>query len=373
MKKILPVFGTRPEAIKMAPLIHRLQEPTAGFDVRICVTAQHRELLDSALAFCGIVPDYDLNLMRPGQHPSELFAAVVSGMQKVLDICKPDCILVHGDTVTSAAAAQAACYARCRVGHVEAGLRTGNRHSPFPEEINRQLTARLADLHFVPTDRNRENLLREGIPPENIFTTGNTGIDALLQSVEKIASPGFSHPQIEKLKKRIGLSLPVVLVTGHRRENFGPGLENICRALHRIARETNAAIVCPVHPNPDVRKTVFGMLGETENICLTPPLDYPAFVWLMHRATVVLTDSGGVQEEAPAIGKPVLVLRDTTERPEAVEAGTARLVGTDPERIVRETLRLLNDPVHYRKIARKTSPFGDGHACERIVCILQKQ
>lgn len=364
-KKILVIFGTRPEAIKMAPLIKELKSSGSDFDVRICVTAQHREMLDQVMSFFGLTADYDLDLMKPDQNLSCLTAAIITGLKDVFDSYKPDFTFVHGDTTTTFGASLAAFYAGSQVCHVEAGLRTNDKSSPFPEEMNRQLTSRLTDLHFAPTKQSKENLLQENIPENSIFITGNTVIDALLQSVEKVKS----NPSklIKDLSARLG-DREMILVTGHRRENHGEGFIRICKALKQIAEgHPELWIIYPVHLNPNVQKPVYDLLSTTDNILLIDPLDYPDFIWLMDRSKLIITDSGGVQEEAPSLGKPVLVMRDTTERPEAVDAGTVKLVGTDTTTIVSEVRKLLFEKSHYTKMSQSHNPYGDGKACERIV------
>jgi len=366
LKKILLVFGTRPEAIKMAPLVKTLQAHNA-FEVKVCVTAQHRHMLDQVLQLFDIQPDFDLNLMRPGQDLSDITSGVLLGLKPVLKQWRPDAVLVHGDTSTTFAASLAAFYQRIPVGHVEAGLRTGNLYSPWPEEANRKLTSVLAQWHFAPTATSRSNLLLEGVPSSAIHVTGNTVIDALLQVRVKI----FDSPQLRQQfdhdfsfldpRKRL------VLVTGHRRENFGDGFERICQALTRIAKNhADVQVVYPVHLNPQVQEPVRRLLGNIGNIHLIEPLDYLPFVYLMDKSTLILTDSGGIQEEAPSLGKPVLVMRDTTERPEAVEAGTVRLVGTDADKIATEASTLLTDAQAYQAMAFAHNPYGDGQACQRI-------
>lgn len=332
MKRILIVFGTRPEAIKMAPVVKAFYAQPEQFDTRLCVTAQHREMLDQVLDFFELRPDYDLNLMRPNQDLYTLTADIVTGMKPILDAVDPDYVLVHGDTTTSTAVALASFYHGAKVCHVEAGLRTYNKQAPFPEELNRQLTGRIADYHFAPTETSRRNLLNECVPETSISVTGNTVIDALLQSVARVNT--YDHdPEISALKHLIAPALDsgrdLILVTGHRRENHGQGFLNICEALKLISERANVQIVYPVHLNPNVQKPVYEILGACPNIDLIEPLAYKAFVWLMDKAKLIITDSGGVQEEAPSLGKPVLVMRETTERPEAVDAGTVILVGTD--------------------------------------------
>ncbi len=363
--RLLAIFGTRPEAIKMAPVVARLAA-APEIDSRVCVTAQHRQMLDQVLTLFDIHPDFDLDLMRPDQPLPDLTAAVLTGLDPVLRDVRPDWVLIQGDTTTAMAAALLAYYHRARLAHIEAGLRTLDRWQPFPEEINRRLIGCLADLHFAATERARQNLLREGVPPQSVLVTGNPVIDALLSVADRPfdwhSSPLAALPEGRR----------ILLVTAHRRENFGPPLERIFAALRQIAGmyAQDVCLVYPVHLNPNVRQPAHRLLGDLPNVLLTDPLDYLPMVHLMKRAYLVLTDSGGLQEEAPALGKPVLVLREVTERPEAIEAGTARLVGTDPERIVAETRRLLDDPAAYQSMARAVNPFGDGHAAERIVAAL---
>jgi UDP-N-acetylglucosamine 2-epimerase (non-hydrolysing) len=373
MKRILIVFGTRPEAIKMAPVVKAFYAQPEQFDTRLCVTAQHREMLDQVLDFFELRPDYDLNLMRPNQDLYTLTADIVTGMKPILDAVDPDYVLVHGDTTTSTAVALASFYHGAKVCHVEAGLRTYNKQAPFPEELNRQLTGRIADYHFAPTETSRRNLLNECVPETSISVTGNTVIDALLQSVERVNT--YDHdPEISALKHLIAPSLDsgrdLILVTGHRRENHGQGFLNICDALKQISERANVQIVYPVHLNPNVQKPVYEILGACPNIDLIEPLAYKAFVWLMDKAKLIITDSGGVQEEAPSLGKPVLVMRETTERPEAVDAGTVILVGTDTDKIVNEALSLLTDGDRYEAMSRLHNPYGDGHACARITAFI---
>ncbi|MBF0294997.1 MAG: UDP-N-acetylglucosamine 2-epimerase (non-hydrolyzing) [Magnetococcales bacterium] len=372
MKKIMFIFGTRPEAIKMAPVMMAAAR-IAGMQIRCCVTAQHRGMLDQVLALFAIRPDHDLDLMAPGQELPGLTARILTALDGVLRQERPDLVLVHGDTTTTFVAALAAFYARVPVGHVEAGLRTFDLTRPFPEEANRQLTGRLAALHFAPTSGARENLLREGIPEGRIHVTGNTVIDALLHVRDRLP---VSHAERltrfgPELADILASSRRLLLVTGHRRENFGQGFVDICRALATIAREEpELSIVYPVHLNPNVIGPVTERLGGIDNIRLIPPVDYLAFVALLDRSTLVLTDSGGVQEEAPSFGKPTLVMREVTERPEAVAAGTARLVGTDPDRMIAAVLTLLRDATEYHRMASVANPFGDGLASERIAGIL---
>ena len=370
MNKIMIVFGTRPEGIKMAPVVKAFLNDAENFTTRVCVTAQHREMLDQVLEFFELTPDYDLDLMKPNQNLFTLTADIITGIKPVLDDVNPDFVFVHGDTTTSTAVALAAFYHGAKVCHVEAGLRTYNKQAPFPEELNRQLTGRIADYHFAPTETSRQNLLNEHVPPENIVVTGNTVIDALLESVERVNA--IDDPEIEQLKTIIDPQRDTILVTGHRRENHGQGFLNICAALKTISETTNSQIIYPVHLNPHVQKPVYEILGDRPNIKLIDPLPYKAFVWLMDKAKLIITDSGGVQEEAPSLGKPVLVMRDTTERPEAVEAGTVILVGTDAEKIVAEATALLNNPERYAAMSRLHNPYGDGHACSRIVEFIKR-
>jgi UDP-N-acetylglucosamine 2-epimerase (non-hydrolysing) len=372
--KTLTVFGTRPEAIKLAPVLTELQK-FSEIESRVCVTAQHREMLDQVLRIFEITPDYDLNLMRPNQSLSQITADALLSLESVIQRERPDVVITQGDTTTAFVASLAAFYAQIKIARVEAGLRTGNKYSPFPEEINRLLADHLADLHFAPTARAKENLLREGIPSEKIFVTGNTVIDALQRVWARVKDrklpEGFPVPaeilsQIERKEKKL------LLVTGHRRESFGPEFENICLGLKKIAQSySDVVLIYPVHLNPNVRAPVQKILKDQERVFLIEPLDYEQFVWLMGRAYLILTDSGGIQEEAPALGVPVLVMRKVTERPEAIEAGTAKLVGTDAENIFREAARLLEDRDAYEQMARAVNPFGDGRAAERIVKILQ--
>ena len=368
-KKNLIVFGTRPEAIKMAPLIEEFKK-SSMFETRICVTAQHREMLDQVLSFFEIIPEYDLNLMRTNQNLYELTGDIMVGLKGILEDYKPDFVYVHGDTTTTMAASIAAFYSGAKICHIEAGLRTHNKNSPFPEEINRQITSRVAEYHFTPTLTSKNNLLFENINTENIIVTGNTVIDALFESLNRIEL--IQDAEIEFMKTLISPQKKIILVTGHRRENHGEGFINICEALKEIAtKNENIEIIYPVHLNPNVQKTVYEILSGVGNIKLINPLSYPAFVWLMNKSYLIITDSGGVQEEAPSLGKPVLVMRNTTERPEAVEAGTVILVGTDKQKIVEETQRLLNDEENYLKMSKLHNPYGDGKACKRIVEFMQ--
>lgn len=360
MKKILVVFGTRPEAIKMAPVVKELQRRNNEFQTIVCVTGQHREMLDQVLDIFEIKPDYDLDIMQPGQDLYDVSARILLGMREVLDTEKPDLVLVHGDTSTSTFAALAAFYQQIPVGHVEAGLRTYNIYSPWPEEMNRQVNGRLCTWHFAPTETARQNLLKEHVDDEHIVVTGNTVIDALhwVASSGKAKAPAFGRDEQRRM----------VLITGHRRENFGDGMLHICQAINTLAtRFPDVDFVYPIHLNPNIRKPVHDTVDSTlKNIYLLEPLNYLEFVGMMRQCTLVLTDSGGIQEEAPAFGKPVLVMRDTTERPEAIEAGTARLVGTNRATIVASVAELLTDPDAYNKMAHAANPFGDGHAAERI-------
>lgn len=364
--KTLFVFGTRPEAIKMAPLVKHLQAQPE-FDVKVCVTAQHRQMLDQVLSLFDITPDFDLNLMKPGQDLTDITSGVLRGLKDVLSDSSPDVMLVHGDTSTTFAASLAAFYQRVSVGHVEAGLRTGNLYSPWPEEANRKLTSVLARWHFAPTTTSRDNLLAEGIAADHVHVTGNTVIDALLQVREKIRSDASLQNDFSRTFNFIDPEKRVVLVTGHRRENFGGGFERICHALARIAQgHPDVQVIYPVHLNPQVQEPVNRLLGNIDNVHLIEPLDYLPFVYLMDKATLILTDSGGIQEEAPSLGKPVLVMRDTTERPEAVNAGTVKLVGTDADRIVEQARILLTEANAYEAMAFAHNPYGDGQACQRI-------
>ena len=365
MKLVLIVFGTRPEAIKMAPVVSELRNST-HIDVKVCVTAQHREMLDQVLRLFDIVPDYDLDLMREGQNLSEVTARVILEMRAVLADCRPGLVLVHGDTTTAMAAALAAFYARVPVGHVEAGLRTNDIYSPWPEEMNRRIVGRLAELHFAPTPVSRDSLLAEGVPSRNIFVTGNTVIDSLFDVIERLKSDRELVSSLERRFDFIDATKRLILVTGHRRENFGGGFENICHALSTLARRDDIVIVYPVHLNPNVKEPVHRLLGNANNVVLIEPQEYVPFTYLMQRAYLVLTDSGGIQEEAPSLGKPVLVMRDNTERPEAVAAGTVKLVGTSVECIVGHVNMLLDDPAAYSLMAGAHNPYGDGQASRRI-------
>ncbi|MDK1262591.1 UDP-N-acetylglucosamine 2-epimerase (non-hydrolyzing) [Cronobacter sakazakii] len=369
--RVLTVFGTRPEAIKMAPLVHALAQDPA-FDTRVCVTAQHRQMLDQVLHLFSIVPDYDLNIMKPGQGLTEITCRILEGLKPILTEFRPDVVLVHGDTTTTIATSLAAFYQRIPVGHVEAGLRTGDLYSPWPEEANRTLTGHLAMYHFAPTELSRQNLLRENIPDARIFVTGNTVIDALIAVRDRVMADEPLRLRLETQYPFLDGDKKMILVTGHRRESFGEGFEQICRALADIAAQNrDVQIVYPVHLNPNVTEPVNRILGHIDNIVLIEPQEYLPFVWLMNHAWLILTDSGGIQEEAPSLGKPVLVMRETTERPEAVKAGTVRLVGTDTQRIVAEVTRLLHDEAAYQAMSHAHNPYGDGQACERILHALK--
>ncbi|GIQ58561.1 UDP-N-acetyl glucosamine 2-epimerase [Flavobacterium collinsii] len=360
--RVLLCFGTRPEAIKMAPLYHELKRN--NFEIIVCVTAQHREMLDQVLDFFEIVPDYDLDLMQANQSLNDLSALILSKIDPVLRITKPDLILVHGDTTTSSMVALAGFHLGIKVGHIEAGLRTYNKKAPFPEEINRQITGRLVDVHFTPTIEATQNLLNENVCQEDIVQTGNTVIDALFWTINKISKKDYFHTEIEKIKKEIPQNKKIVLVTGHRRENFESGLKNLCEALLKIAEREDVVIIYPVHLNPTVKKTVYELLSGKGNIYLISPVSYPVFVWLMQRSFLIVTDSGGIQEEAPSLGKPVLVTRDVSERPEGVRAGFSTLVGTDKEKIINNIRIVLND---FKGFKNLESPYGDGEASKRIV------
>lgn len=374
MKKILLVFGTRPEAIKMAPLVKALQKDTEHFETRVCVTAQHRQMLDQVLEVFGITPEYDLNIMAPNQDLYDITAKVLLGLREVLKDFRPDTVLVHGDTTTSMAASLAAFYMQIPVGHVEAGLRTYNMLSPWPEEMNRQVTDRICTYYFAPTEQSRANLLQENIDAKKIFITGNTVIDALLMAVDIISTTAGVKEKMAKELQEKGYTVgdrEYILVTGHRRENFGDGFLHICKAIKELAAlHPEMDIVYPVHLNPNVQKPVYELLSGLSNVYLISPLDYLPFIYAMQHSTLLLTDSGGVQEEAPSLGKPVLVMRDTTERPEAVEAGTVKLVGTDAEAIVSNVTALLQDKEMYKRMSETHNPYGDGQACERIIAAL---
>ena len=383
MKRVMLVFGTRPEAIKMAPLVQEFRKHPDQYETLVCVTGQHRKMLDQVLNIFGIVPNYDLNIMKPGQDLYDVTARILSGMRDILTRTQPDVLLVHGDTTTSMAVALAAFYQQIPVGHVEAGLRTHNIYSPWPEEMNRQITGRIATYHFSPTPLSRENLLREGIDKSRILVTGNTVIDALYAVVNKMKDDVPLQLSLEKELKAAGYDTGrlvteegrrLVLITGHRRENFGDGFLHICRAIKMLSEKyPDVDFVYPMHLNPNVRKPIKEIFGENcqSNLFFIEPLEYLSFVYLMEKSHIVLTDSGGIQEEAPGLGKPVLVMRDTTERPEALEAGTVKLVGTDYDKIVSEVSSLLDDAQYYEKMSRAVNPYGDGKACERIAQYIQ--
>lgn len=380
MKKIMLVFGTRPEAIKMAPLVREFQKHPEQFQTIVCVTGQHREMLDQVLHLFEIVPDYDLNIMKQGQDLYDVTTRVLIGMRDILREVQPDVVLVHGDTATSTTAALAAFYQQIPVGHVEAGLRTGNIYSPWPEEMNRQLTGCLATYHFAPTIVSKGNLLREGIGEKAITVTGNTVIDALYVVINKIKDDKKLNDELTSVLQRSGYDIDrlangrkLVLITGHRRENFGEGFIHICEAIKMLAEKyPEIDFVYPMHLNPNVREPIREVFGDkrTANMFFIEPLEYLSFVFLMEKSTLVLTDSGGIQEEAPGLGKPVLVMRDTTERPEALEAGTVKLVGTDYAKIIAEVVALLDDPGYYEQMSKAVNPYGDGRACSRIVDVL---
>ena len=376
IKKVLLVFGTRPEAIKMAPLVKEFQKSTNDFETKVCVTAQHREMLDQVLDLFEIVPDYDLNLMKPGQDLYDITTNVLLRMKDVLSDFKPDVVLVHGDTTTTSATSLAAFYQQINIGHVEAGLRTGDLLSPWPEEANRQITGVLTNYHFAPTITSQNNLLKENKDSENVIVTGNTVIDALFLALNKIKNNKEQETQIINQLSELNYNLlddkQIILVTGHRRENHGQGFINICTALKQIALENPTIdIVYPVHLNPNVQKPVKEILSDIKNIYLIEPLQYEQFIYLMDKSYFIITDSGGVQEEAPSLGKPVLVMRDTTERPEALEAGTVKLVGTDTKLIVKEATKLINKKESYEQMSKAHNPYGDGNACSKIVKFLK--
>lgn len=382
MKSIMLVFGTRPEAIKMSPLVKELQAHKDKFNTIVCVTGQHREMLDQVLDIFDIKPDFDLNIMKQGQDLYDVTSKVLLGMRDILKKCTPDIVLVHGDTTTSMAASLAAFYQQIPVGHVEAGLRTHNIYSPWPEEINRQITGRIATFHYAPTELSRRNLLKEGLSDDMIHVTGNTVIDALYWVVERIRNDSTLEHYLKDELKACGYNIDrltgnkkLVLITGHRRENFGDGFVNICKALKSLVETyPDVDFVYPMHLNPNVRKPIHEVFGHTDyrNMFFIEPLEYLAFVYMMEKSFIVLTDSGGIQEEAPGLGKPVLVMRDTTERPEAVDAGTVKLVGTDYDRIVSEVSRLINDYKYYSTMSEAVNPYGDGNACKRIIQSLIK-
>lgn len=383
MRKIMLVFGTRPEAIKMAPLVKEFQKYPEEFKTIVCVTGQHREMLDQVLQIFDITPDYDLNIMKQGQDLYDVTARVLTGMRDVLKKVQPDVVIVHGDTTTSTASALAAFYQQIPVGHVEAGLRTHNIYSPWPEEMNRLITGRIATYHFSPTPLSRQNLQNEGVVEKFLFVTGNTVIDALYMVVDKIKNDKSLDIKLEQILRKSGYDInrsikgkKIVLITGHRRENFGDGFISMCHAIKRLATKyTEVDFVYPMHLNPNVRRPIHEVFGEDlsglDNMFFIEPLEYLSFVYLMEKATIVLTDSGGIQEEAPSLGKPVLVMRDTTERPEALEAGTVKLVGTNYEKIVSEVSALLDNQDYYDKMSKAVNPYGDGLACKRIVEVLK--
>lgn len=379
MKKVMLVFGTRPEAIKMAPLVKEFQKYPERFETIVCVTGQHREMLDQVLHIFEITPDYDLNIMKQGQDLYDVTARVLTGMRDVLKETQPDVVLVHGDTTTSTAAALAAFYQQIPVGHVEAGLRTHNIYSPWPEEMNRQITGRIATYHFAPTPLSRQNLLAEGVKDDQITVTGNTVIDALYMVVDKIKRDKSLDANLKALLKNAGYDVnrlsdgkKLVLITGHRRENFGDGFIHMCTAIKDLTQKyPNVDFIYPMHLNPNVRQPIHKVFGEDlsnlGNMFFIEPLEYLSFVYLMEKSTIVLTDSGGIQEEAPGLGKPVLVMRDTTERPEALEAGTVKLVGTNYNKIIYEVSALLDSDVYYDEMSQAVNPYGDGMACRRII------
>jgi UDP-N-acetylglucosamine 2-epimerase (non-hydrolysing) len=379
MKKVMLVFGTRPEAIKMAPLVKEFQKDPTHFETIVCVTGQHRQMLDQVLQIFDIKPDFDLNIMKQGQDLYDVTARVLTGMRDVFQQVRPDVVLVHGDTTTSTAAALAAFYQQIPVGHVEAGLRTHNIYSPWPEEMNRQITGRIATYDFAPTPLSRQNLLQENVADEQITVTGNTVIDALYWVVDKIKNDGALSSELSGVLAQAGYDVSrleggkkLVLITGHRRENFGDGFISMCRAIQTLTKKyPEVDFVYPMHLNPNVREPIHEVFGEDlshlGNMFFIEPLEYLSFVYLMEKSNIVLTDSGGIQEEAPGLGKPVLVMRDTTERPEALSAGTVKLVGTDYDRIVGEVSSLLNDAAHYEEMSKAVNPYGDGFACRRII------
>ncbi|WP_173973313.1 non-hydrolyzing UDP-N-acetylglucosamine 2-epimerase [Flavobacterium bizetiae] len=367
MLKILLCFGTRPEAIKMATLYHKLKD--SNFEIKVCVTAQHRQMLDQVLNFFEIIPDYDLDLMQPSQSLNGLSAKILSKIDKVLLLEKPDLVLVHGDTTTSSMVALAAFHLGIKVGHIEAGLRTYNKQAPFPEEINRQITSRIVDIHFTPTKQATQNLLCEKISRESIVQTGNTVIDALFWTISKIQSANYKNEEIEQLKKIVSKGKKIILVTGHRRENYGEGIKNLCKALLKISERDDVTIIYPVHLNPNVKDIVHELLSNNKNVKLVEPLSYPAFVWLMQQSFLVVTDSGGIQEETPSLGKPVLVTRNVSERQEGVDAGFSILVGTNTTKIIEGIQNILNNFTGFKN---KMSPYGNGDASKKIVDYLLK-
>ncbi len=377
IRHILTIFGTRPEAIKLAPVVKAFQDRSNYFRSSVCVTAQHREMLDQVLRIFDIKPDFDLNIMKPKQDLYGVTSEILSKLKELLKEVKPDLILVQGDTTTTFAASLAAFYERIKVGHVEAGLRTYDKYKPFPEEINRHLTSVITDYHFAPTENAKLNLQREGIQEKDIFVTGNTVLDALLWILKKQSKPEEQKGMEEYFLKTFGFSTlhpRLILVTAHRRESFGEGFENICQALKELSlRNRDVQVVYPVHLNPNVREPVYRIIGNVDRIHLIEPIEYESFVYLMNRSFFILTDSGGIQEEAPSLGKPVLVMREVTERPEAVESGTARLVGSKKESIVQEAQKLLDDPKEYQRMTNRRNPYGDGKAADRIVQIVLQE
>ncbi len=370
-KRVLVAFGTRPEAIKMAPVVTALAT-RPEIELKVCITAQHRQMLDQVIQLFAITPDFDLDLMQPGQSLTQLTCRILTGMESVFEEFKPDMVLVHGDTTTTMATSLAAYYQQIAVGHVEAGLRTGNIYSPWPEEMNRKIAGAISSVHFAPTKMARDNLLREGVPEQNIHVTGNTVIDALLNVSAKIRKDDAQRTQFDHVFDFLDPQRKMILVTGHRRENFGGGFENICQAIARLSKRDDVQIVYPVHLNPNVQSPVNRILTGCQNVHLIDPQDYLPFIYLMDRSHILLTDSGGIQEEAPSLGKPVLVMRDTTERPEAVEAGTVQLVGTDEDAIYDGVTRLLDDQDEHARMSRAHNPYGDGAAADRISKIVSE-
>lgn len=370
--KIMTVFGTRPEAIKMAPVIKRLQDDNA-FEIKVCLTGQHREMLDPLIRFFDLKPDYNLNIMGDNQKLTDISYKVLKGMEKILAKWKPDCILVQGDTTTAFSTSLSAFYHKIDVGHIEAGLRTYQSYSPYPEEMNRHLVSKLATLHFAPTERCRHNLIKENFDDKQIFVTGNTVIDALFETLEYLDKNKAAADNLKNRFRFLDTNKRLILVTGHRRENHGDRLFSICQAIHDLALRDDVQVVYPIHLNPNVRKPVYEILRDVKNIHLIEPLDYLSFITLMRKSYLILTDSGGVQEEAPSLGKPVLVLRDTTERTEAIDAGTALLVGVSRDVIVQNAIRLLDEQTTYKKMSRIHNPYGDGKATERIIEVLKRR
>ncbi len=377
MKKVLFIFGTRPEAIKLTPVIHALKKAEQEFFVKVCVTAQHREMLDQMLKIFDITPDHDLNIMRENQSLFDVTVEELKQLEKVLNMENPDIVLVQGDTTTTFTASLAAYYSKIRVGHIEAGLRSGNKFSPFPEEINRGLTAQLADLHFAPTEKAKDNLIKERIDRDKVFITGNTVIDTLLMTIEKQKDRRSEEYFNRKFRENYGIRFngqKVIPITSHRRESFGEDSESICQGIKKVAENNpDVLMIYPLHHNPNIKKTAKRILNGIKNIHLIEPLDYFSFIWVLSRAYLIMTDSGGVQEEAPSLGKPVLVMRNVTERTEGIEAGTAKLIGTDREKIFSETMRLLHDKKAYRKMAKANNPYGDGKSSEKIMNILKRK